>query len=57
MPADNKPKEEKKSRFGFVNAFREHEEQKKREYFEYKLEKAKMKAEKKKANQNGRKTK
>lgn len=57
MPDDNKPREEKKSRFGFVNAFREHEEQKRREYFEYKLEKSKAKAEKKKTKQNGRNNK
>ena len=38
---------EKESRFGFVNAFRRHEEEKSREYAEYKLEKMKAKKAKK----------
>ena len=38
---------EKESRFGFVNAFRKHEEERSREYAEYKLEKAKSKKAKK----------
>ena len=50
MPGDEKPKapKEKKSRFGFVNAFRHHEEEKRREYYEYKLEKLKAHSEKQK---------
>ena len=50
MPGDEKPKapREKKSRFGFVNAFRHHEEEKRREYYEYKLEKLKARSEKQK---------
>jgi hypothetical protein len=38
---------EKESKFGFVNAFRRHEEEKSREYAEYKLEKMKAKKAKK----------
>ena len=57
MPEDNKPREEKKSRFGFVNAFRAHEAEKQREYYEYKLEKARSRADKMKSKQNGRKKK
>ena len=38
---------EKPSRFGFVNKFRKHEEDRAREYAEYKLEKMKKKANKK----------
>lgn len=45
MPSDTM--EEKKSRFSFVNAFRKHEEEKQREYAEYKLQKFKDKLEKK----------
>ena len=44
--ANNSP--DKPSRFGFVNKFREYEEGKSREYAEYRLEKMKKKAEKKK---------
>ena len=39
---------EKESRFGFVNAFRRHQEEKSREYAEYKLERRREKAEKRK---------
>ena len=39
---------DKPSRFGFVNRFREHQEQKNREYAEYKLEKMNKQASKKK---------
>ena len=45
MPSDN-AKGEKKSRFSFVNAFRAHEEEKRREYTEYKLDKLNAKLEK-----------
>ena len=44
---DNSPID-KSSRFGFVNKYREHTEQKQREYVEYKLEKLKKKNSKKK---------
>lgn len=47
MPED-KEMEEKESKLGFVNAFRRHEEEKSREYAEYKLERMKKKLEKKK---------
>ena len=46
MPED-KEMEEKESKFGFVNSFRRHEEEKQREYAEYRLEKMKKKMEKK----------
>lgn len=48
MPKDNKLTgyEEKKSRFGFINKFRAHEEERRREYAEYKMEKYKKKANK-----------
>ena len=46
MP-DDKEMEEKESKLGFVNAFRRHEEEKSREYAEYKLEKMKKKQENK----------
>ena len=49
--------EEKPSRFGFVNAFRRHEEEKQREYAEYKLNKLKKSREKKKDIENGKKQK
>lgn len=53
MPEDNNTKyEEKKSRFGFVNKFRAHEDERRREYAEYKLEKLKKKHNKSK---NGKK--
>ncbi len=56
MPGDNSPKLEKeKSRFEFVNKFREHEEEKQREYAEYKLSKMKQKAEKSKQNNKDKK--
>ena len=50
MPEDNKSTEQKDapSRFGFVNAFRKHEEEKRREYAEYKLQKMKKRAGKRK---------
>ena len=44
--------EEKPSRFGFVNAFRRHEDEKRKEYAEYKLEKMKKAVEKRKNNGN-----
>ena len=46
MPED-KDMEERKSKLGFVNAFRSYEEAKSREYAEYKLEKIRKKQEKK----------
>ena len=46
MPED-RDMEEKASKLGFVNAFRKHEEEKSREYAEYRLEKIKKKQEKK----------
>lgn len=53
MPEDNNTNyKEKKSRFGFVNKFRAHEENRRREYAEYKLDKLKKKANKRK---NGKK--
>lgn len=57
MPDEQTPKgrAEKKSRFGFVNAFRRHEEEKRREYFEYKVEKMKARAEKQKEKSSGKK--
>lgn len=60
MPEDVKMEvEDKPSRFGFVNAFRRHEEERQKEYAEYKLEKMRRSAEKKKnnGNKNERKTK
>ncbi len=49
MPEDvDNDAEEKPSRFGFVNKFREHEESQNRKYAEYKIDKAIKKAEKKK---------
>ncbi|MBQ8689274.1 MAG: hypothetical protein IJ515_02805 [Clostridia bacterium] len=48
MPEDvNNEKPDTPSRFGFVNQFREHEEEKRREYAEYQAEKLKKKASKK----------
>ena len=44
---DNDPKE-KQSRFGFVNKFKAHEDEKRKEYADYKLEKFKNKINKKK---------
>ena len=53
MPEDNNTRyEEKKSRFGFVNKFRAHEEERRREYAEYKIDKLRNKANKRK---NGKK--
>lgn len=48
MPNDNKLSgyKEKKSRFGFINRFKAHEEERRREYAEYKIEKYKKKANK-----------
>jgi hypothetical protein len=55
MPGDEK-QEEKESRFKFVNAFRKHEDEKRREYAEYKLDKFKKKQEKlKEKNEKSRK--
>ena len=49
MPEElDAPDEPKESRFGFVNEYRRHQEEKTREYAEYKLEKMKRKAEKQK---------
>ena len=48
MPGEKKDKPEKESRFSFVNAFRRHEEKKRQEYADYKLEKYKKAQEKKK---------
>ena len=39
MPEDKNGGEVKKSKFGFINKFREHEEEKQREYAEYRLSK------------------
>lgn len=57
MPEDLIPKAPKPSRFAFVNKFREHEEQKRREYEQYKLEKfgKNMEKLKRKADKNGKK--
>ena len=59
MPGErqNASEEKKPSKIGFVNAFRAHEEEKRREYAEYRLEKMRRKAEKKKekSNKNGKK--
>ncbi len=46
MPGQEDPKP-KQSRFGFVNDFRKHQEDKQREYAEYRLEKLKSKKNKK----------
>ena len=46
MPGEDKIEASKKSRFSFVNAFRAHEEEKRREYTEYKLDKLNAKLEK-----------
>ena len=48
---------EKKSRFGFVNAMREHQEMRNKEYAEYRLEKLRKRAEKIKEKQNVKKKK
>ena len=49
MPEDREPQDKpKQSKFGFVNAFRKHEEEKQREYAEYQYDKFKKKMEKKK---------
>ena len=47
MPED-KDMSERESRFAFVNAFRRHEEEKQKEYQEYRLEKLKQKQNKRK---------
>lgn len=47
MPEDE-DMPERESKFGFVNAFRRHEDEKRREYAEYKLEKMKKKQQKQK---------
>ncbi len=48
MPSENRraPEPPKKSRFGFVNRFREHEDEKRREYAEYKMKKRQSKGKK-----------
>ena len=46
MPEDLIPKAPKPSRFEFVNKFRRHEEEKQREYAEYKMGKFEQKMEK-----------
>ncbi len=49
MPEDvDNDVEDKPSRFGFVNKFREHQEQRSREYAEYKLQKSSSRDKKKK---------
>jgi len=48
MPGDLTPAPPKKSRFEFVNKFREHEEEKRKEYAEYKISKMTNKAAKNK---------
>ncbi len=54
MPEDvDNEVEDKPSRFGIVNSFRSHQEKKSREYAEYKLEKMKNKASKKKRKKGG----
>ena len=45
MPGQDEQKE-RPSRFGFVNAFRAHEDEKKKEYLDYRIEKLKKRAEK-----------
>lgn len=50
MPGEEKM-EAKKSKFAFVNDFRRHEEEKTREYAEYRMEKIKKSQEKKKREQ------
>ena len=52
MPGEEAAEGEKKSRFGIVNAFREHQEMRNREYAEYRIEKFKKRAEKIKEKQN-----
>ena len=47
MPDESLDYEPEESKFGFVNAFRRHQEERTREYVEYKLEKRKRKQEKK----------
>ncbi len=46
MPEDLEEKPEKPSKFGFVNKFREHEEEKRREYADYKIDSMRKKANK-----------
>ena len=57
MPEDLIPKEPKLSKFEFINKFRQHEEEKQREYAEYKMRKFENKMEKlkEKAKKNGKK--
>ena len=57
MPDEEAEESEKKSRFGFVNAMREHQEMRNREYAEYRLEKLRKRAEKIKEKQNVKKKK
>ncbi|MBQ8880278.1 MAG: hypothetical protein IJY69_05535 [Clostridia bacterium] len=53
MPEDNTPDyTEPKSRFAFVNEFRAHQEEKQKEYAEYKLNKFKKRMEKAKQKEN-----
>ena len=52
MPEDKNPDDKPKdSKFGFVNSFRAHEEQKRKEYADYKFEKFKKKMEKRKSKE------
>ena len=46
---------EKRSKFGIVNAMRDHQKMRAEEYAEYRLEKIKKRADKAKEKQNGRK--
>lgn len=55
MPGDEKKKEQKPSRFGFVNEYRRHKAEKEQEYAEYRLEKFKAKQQKKQQQRKGRK--
>ena len=56
MPEDNTVEfTEKKSKLGFVNAFRAHEEKKRQEYADYKLDKFKKSVEKSKSKSKDKK--
>ncbi len=48
MPADKQASEEKKEKGGIIGAFKKHQEEKEREYAEYRFEKFKKKMEKRK---------
>jgi len=55
MPSEKRVEyTEKESRIGFVNAFRRHEEEKQKEYAEYRLEKMRRKLEKKKSKEKAK---